>query len=85
MTNLQENIMKSINLWLAEIEQSKDRSAVIDITKEFDIILCRHMIAIVLGEDISNEPVELMVETERLSCKFERKKLGFMYALKEIA
>ena len=55
---LKVKISDAISRWISEIDQSVQKSTLIDISKEFELIFARNIIHISFGEDISDHKFE---------------------------
>ena len=77
MYTMQEVTVKTFNQWIEGIEGSKDGKTVIDISKEFQTIFARNIIAISFGDDISDLLIDQCVETEAGSGKYVMKKYNY--------
>ena len=73
MEVLKDQILKRFNLWLTEIEESKEGTTMIDITIEFERIFSRNIITISLGEDLGSEKIELNIPVDGSRKKFTKK------------
>ena len=69
--------MKSINKWLAEIEQSKDGTTVIDINTAFENVFSRNIVSVSFGTDVSDQHFDMWEETAEKSNIFELRKQNF--------
>jgi len=56
---LKGQIMKKFDVWVKEIEASPEGRTQIDMAVEFERIFSRNIITISLGEDISDQPIEI--------------------------
>lgn len=59
---LKEQIMKRFHIWLKQIEDSPDGTARINMAREFSEIFSRNIITIALGEDISDQTIDMNIE-----------------------
>lgn len=80
----QDKVMDAIKQWTKEIEQSKEQATEIDISEEITKIYGKHIITISLGEDITDQQLELMIEKEGSMDVFELKKVNIITALKKV-
>ena len=72
-----------VNEWSSAIEASPDHSTVIDLAIVLEKLLCRTMVIITFGEDISDLEIEMDVRTGPGSSEFVRKSLPLAQAARE--
>lgn len=74
---------ETFNKWSLEIKASPNGSTVIDMAEEFNEIMSRNMVTIILGEDITEEEVEINCRVSETSYSFVLKKLKLCQAIDE--
>ena len=74
---------ETFNKWSLEIKASQDGITVIDMAEEFNEIMSRNMVTIILGEDITEEEVEINCRVSETSYSFVLKKLKLCQAIDE--
>ena len=74
---------ETFSKWSSAIKASSDGSTVIDMAEEFNEIMSRNMVKIILGEDITEEEVEINVRVSETSFSFVLKKLKLCQAIDE--
>ena len=80
---LKEKLHNAINTWQAEIESSQNQQTVIDIAVEFEKLLCRNIVHICFGEDVSDMEFDFDVRVTEDGKDFVRKKIKLAEAIHE--
>ena len=80
---LKEKLNNAINTWQAEIESSQNQQTVIDIAVEFEKLLCRNIVHICFGEDVSDMEFDFDVRVTEDGKDFVRKKIKLAEAIHE--
>ena len=64
LDTLISTVLESQSKWTAQIEESKDGCAVVDISKEVIKIFQKFLMLILLGEDIDSDQVEIQARAD---------------------
>ena len=79
---LKETLLETQGKWLAEIDASTDGMTEIDLSKEVLRIFQKFLMRIIVGEDIDDQSVEILVRAE--GGTFEKKQLTLSDAIEEV-
>ena len=71
--SFRELLEETFERWQAAIISSKEGALVIDIAHEYNEIMSRNIVKIILGEDITEEQVEIKFRENEKSYKFVTK------------